>query len=898
MHPDDLERPGQIHQYFIHQSHRDARKSDVLARQASLLDELYPRILAGAEVDRSDIAEKEAFRVVLESICRDVISKFERECGKASDFSEHSVQLRCFGSLSSGFATKSSDMDLGLLSPKSSVQPCAPGSPIPRLLEKAFLDLGLGARLLTRTRVPIIKICEKPPPQLLANLRNEREKWESGLDNADNADLPDDVQEETESGMALGISKIAPQFTQLRDVPSYDPSESHKLSQIQDISDPVLIPDRASVPLHQGEAQSLSAYYSSAKRVLRRLGGYDLSISNSKILTDKNCEVLDTVCSSFVAGLRDPALRNRLGREQPLQVHPPSERQQNARSLLALYICAEGEAMLIGWERRRFRERVEEREQSLIGVVQTWQTLRQKAVFGANLAHHTKELQSSLEKMKKFASMQLILLEQGQYESANHYSDRTLKLLAELSPQQPDTDADLRRHVIEKYVTGIQNCDIRQAVAEFSAGLRGNPSLRGTFLRHKTLQLAREFERALVKGLYPDTEKENIEKYMLLLRGPLKSVSFGGTEELWVVPVTNESASVLAAIRELPDPAILAPNRPKDPYNDKLEFPKAGVGVQCDINFAAHLALQNTLLLRCYSHTDARVRPMILFIKHWSKVRGINSPYRGTLSSYGYVIMALHFLINVAQPFVCPNLQMLAPTSHASLSTTEAEEQSLCMGRDVRFWRDEQEILRLAQCNSLNQNRETIGQLLRGFFEYYAQSGALSTLSGRGFDWGREVVSIRTAGGLLTKQEKGWTGAKTVTVVDQIHIESTLPRPAHGITDLASSSITSSIAGSQPSSAPLRPTHRPQKSCEVKEIRHRYLFAIEDPFEVDHNIARTVTHNGIVSIRDEFRRAWRIIQNAGHGRPDEDLLEIVESESKQETRNAFLGLINEIHGAT
>ncbi|KEZ39814.1 hypothetical protein SAPIO_CDS9796 [Scedosporium apiospermum] len=551
-------------------------------------------------------AEKEAFRVVLESICRDVISKFERECGKASDFSEHSVQLRCFGSLSSGFATKSSDMDLGLLSPKSSVQPCAPGSPIPRLLEKAFLDLGLGARLLTRTRVPIIKICEKPPPQLLANLRNEREKWESGLDNADNADLPDDVQEETESGMALGISKIAPQFTQLRDVPSYDPSESHKLSQIQDISDPVLIPDRASVPLHQGEAQSLSAYYSSAKRVLRRLGGYDLSISNSKILTDKNCEVLDTVCSSFVAGLRDPALRNRLGREQPLQVHPPSERQQNARSLLALYICAEGEAMLIGWERRRFRERVEEREQSLIGVVQTWQTLRQKAVFGANLAHHTKELQSSLEKMKKFASMQLILLEQGQYESANHYSDRTLKLLAELSPQQPDTDADLRRHVIEKYVTGIQNCDIRQAVAEFSAGLRGNPSLRGTFLRHKTLQLAREFERALVKGLYPDTEKENIEKYMLLLRGPLKSVSFGGTEELWVVPVTNESASVLAAIRELPDPAILAPNRPKDPYNDKLEFPKAGVGVQCDINFAAHLALQNTLLLRCYSHTDAR----------------------------------------------------------------------------------------------------------------------------------------------------------------------------------------------------------------------------------------------------------------------------------------------------
>lgn len=48
-------------------------------------------------------------------------------------------------------------------------------------------------------------------------------------------------------------------------------------------------------------------------------------------------------------------------------------------------------------------------------------------------------------------------------------------------------------------------------------------------------------------------------------------------------------------------------------------------------------------------------------------------------------------------------------------------------------------------------------------------------------------------------------------------------------------------------------------------MRHRYLFAIEDPFELEHNVARTVTHNGIVAIRDEFRRAWRILTDVGNG---------------------------------
>ena len=98
--------------------------------------------------------------------------------------------------------------------------------------------------------------------------------------------------------------------------------------------------------------------------------------------------------------------------------------------------------------------------------------------------------------------------------------------------------------------------------------------------------------------------------------------------------------------------------------------------------------------------------------------------------------------------------------------------------------------------------------------------------------WTQDTLSLRTIGGIIPKQVKGWTGAKT-EVVD--------------------------LSG---------------PGAQTKEIRQRYLFAIEDPFEIDHNIARTVVHNGIVAIRDEFRRAHTLIRNAGinPGKGPEDLL--------------------------
>lgn len=125
--------------------------------------------------------------------------------------------------------------------------------------------------------------------------------------------------------------------------------------------------------------------------------------------------------------------------------------------------------------------------------------------------------------------------------------------------------------------------------------------------------------------------------------------------------------------------------------------------------------------------------------------------------------------------------------------------------------------MQAAQSGQLSQNKQSIGSLLRGFFEYYASLSAY----GYGprppqFYWTNEVLSLRTPGGIRLKQEKGWVSAKTTVTAE-------------------------------------------------KKVTNRYLFAIEDPFELDHNVARTVTHRGIVAIRDEFRRAWRILSAIGKG---------------------------------
>ncbi|OQV03255.1 hypothetical protein CLAIMM_08321 [Cladophialophora immunda] len=236
--------------------------------------------------------------------------------------------------------------------------------------------------------------------------------------------------------------------------------------------------------------------------------------------------------------------------------------------------------------------------------------------------------------------------------------------------------------------------------------------------------------------------------------------------------------------------------------NEGLEFTE-DCGIQCDINFSNFVALHNSAMLRIYQGFDPRVREIGVFVKIWAKTRDINTPYRGTLSSYGWILMVLHYLMNVAKPPVIPNLQYLAKIDDSWHPERAIE---LFEGFDIRFVQDPQSLKEIREDMAANLNKEPVGQLLRGFFQYYATY--------QGFHWTRDVISIRTKGGLISKQAKGWTEAKW-------------------------------------------------QQTQTKSVRLRYLLAIEDPFEIEHNVARTVGHHGIIAIRDEFRRVWSIINTVG-----------------------------------
>ncbi|KAL7927336.1 hypothetical protein ACQKWADRAFT_721 [Trichoderma austrokoningii] len=838
---------------------RASMKSEEIATQARLLNELSHQVIAQSEIDRSEIAGKEAFRQRIEQICREVICRFEEQQDMSNRIPPYSVELKCFGSLSSGFATKASDLDLGLVSPLSKFPPDAPGSPIPRLIEKAFLEAGLGARLLSRTRVPIIKLCELPPENLFKGLLQARDKWERGVDNDTHPGTTEAEHEndgsnhggDDDAHASSGGSDSSGEF----EIIYKDSGETRRFK------------------LQQGPTNSLDSYYGLAKRVLRKAGGHDINASNWRDFTESDWDILNSVCHAFIQGLADASLRERIASFPSISAAEILSNTAYIRSLSGIYMQIEGEYIMrkwISWSEGRLLKHDEDDK-----IITQWQSLQTRQLSVIEPIAYNRELYLALEKLKKMPSMQLLLLQQDQTETPAQYGIKLSHVINNLGLFHQGSSSAAQEAIISQFMAGVFPEDIRTQLTDYIQQFPEQRTIQAVGCRHRSIHLANELKKAVENSLYEAAFVPGITQYIELLQQPLQKRTTKQGKPYYVTAITSEFSSTFAEIKTLDDPHKMMLNLK---FRDPLEFPASGAGVQCDINFSAHLALQNTLLLRCYSHTDPRVRPMILFIKHWAKVRGINSGYRGTLGSYGYVLMALHYLVNVVQPFVCPNLQQLAPAPPNNLSPAEIESTTTCQGYDVRFWRNEEEIIRLASQNQLNRNTESIGHLLRGFFEYYAQNGMMSNGFGKGFDWGRSVISLRTYGGILTKQEKGWTGAKTVYEVQKTASDAAAP------------------------ASPLRSNVQPQaaqqatKDGEVKEIRLRYLFAIEDPFETDHNVARTVTHNGIVSIRDEFRRAWAILRAAGNGNSYENLIQ--NADSQEELSATFLELLQDIHGLT
>ncbi|OVA00173.1 PAP/25A-associated [Macleaya cordata] len=152
-------------------------------------------------------------------------------------------------------------------------------------------------------------------------------------------------------------------------------------------------------------------------------------------------------------------------------------------------------------------------------------------------------------------------------------------------------------------------------------------------------------------------------------------------------------------------------------------------GISCDICVNNVLAVVNTKLLRDYAQIDGRLRQLAFIVKHWAKSRGVNETYRGTLSSYAYVLMCIHFL-QQRKPAILPCLQEMKATYTVTVDDIQCA------------YFDKVENL----CDFGARNKESIAQLVWAFFDYWAHR----------HDYANAVISVRT-GSIISKRAKEWT---------------------------------------------------------------------------------------------------------------------------------------------
>ena len=178
-------------------------------------------------------------------------------------------------------------------------------------------------------------------------------------------------------------------------------------------------------------------------------------------------------------------------------------------------------------------------------------------------------------------------------------------------------------------------------------------------------------------------------------------------------------------------------------YSGILALPKARVpivkfhsneyGYDMDIGVNNLLAIENSQLIRAYMTADVRARQLVFIVKHWAKQRKINDPFRGTLSSYAYVLMTIHFLQQLTPP-VLPCLQSYGVRGRGERIVSGYD----CWwdGRLASEWRSD--------------NGSGLSALLSGWFMYYAHC----------YGFSEDVISVRV-GGVLSKRdkEKEWAGS-------------------------------------------------------------------------------------------------------------------------------------------
>jgi DNA polymerase sigma len=230
-------------------------------------------------------------------------------------------------------------------------------------------------------------------------------------------------------------------------------------------------------------------------------------------------------------------------------------------------------------------------------------------------------------------------------------------------------------------------------------------------------------------------------------------------------------------------------NCPRGSEGDLL--PDEEPWMECDLSMHNPLAVLNTSLLRTYAEINPVSRVLASIVKRWAKARDINNPARHTLSSYGYILMLLHFLTyhqrsgnglvsqvdkaatnNHSTPLL-PNLQWMDerwPQSPSGTPYTEYKEPPKVPMQhpfeentkvNAYFYRPNAAMLSNLQRLFPGQDL-SLAILLASFFRYYAYE----------FDYKRHVVSLNStiSNGVVEREVKaeldGWRNYSAALTIE------------------------------------------------------------------------------------------------------------------------------------
>ena len=138
-----------------------------------------------------------------------------------------------------------------------------------------------------------------------------------------------------------------------------------------------------------------------------------------------------------------------------------------------------------------------------------------------------------------------------------------------------------------------------------------------------------------------------------------------------------------------------------------VKFVHIPTGIACDLSCSSPMGVLNSKLLYLLQDFDVRVRPLLYALKIWAKSNRLIGFNDSSLSSYAFTLLVLFYLQQTTPPVV--------PGVNCFQKEVLFENQSLYNEWGVSFQVPSKDM------RTAYQNKESIINLLIGFFHFYSQ---------------------------------------------------------------------------------------------------------------------------------------------------------------------------------